>query len=72
VDKLASPVSPDIPSTSHASSPVRASSPAPEKTSTPAKDDPPPEQDISAPDVDMDTGAQQDVPDTGANAMMGS
>jgi hypothetical protein len=47
---------------------MRASSPTPEKTSTPAKDDPPPEQDISAPDVNMDTGAQQVVPDTGANA----
>jgi hypothetical protein len=32
------------------------------------KDDPPPEQDTSAPDVHMDTGAQQDTPDTGANA----
>jgi hypothetical protein len=32
------------------------------------KDDPPPEQDNSAPDVHMDTGAQQDTPNTGANA----
>jgi hypothetical protein len=40
----------------------------PKKTSTPAKDDPLSEQDTSAPDVHMDTGAQQDVPDTGANA----
>jgi hypothetical protein len=32
------------------------------------KDDPPPEHDTSAPDVNMDTGAHQDAPDTGANA----
>jgi hypothetical protein len=31
------------------------------------KDNPPPEQDTSAPGVHMDTGAQQDAPDTGAN-----
>jgi hypothetical protein len=48
-------------------SPVRASSPALEKTSTPVKDSPPPEQDTFSPDVHMDTGAQQDVPDTGAD-----
>jgi hypothetical protein len=53
----------------------------PEKASSPAKDDPPLEhdnsapdihmdtgaqQDTAAPDVDMDTGAQQHAPDTGA------
>jgi hypothetical protein len=32
----------------------------PDKTTSPAKDDPPPEQDISAPDVHMDSGAQQE------------
>jgi hypothetical protein len=47
---------------------ARASSPAPEKTSSPAKDNPPPEQDTSAPDVHMDTGAQQDAPNTGTDA----
>jgi hypothetical protein len=31
------------------------------------KDNPPPEQDTSAPDVHMDTGAQQDAPDTGTD-----
>jgi hypothetical protein len=45
-------------------SPTRASSPAPKNTSTPVKDNPPPEQDTSVPDVHMDTGAQQDAPDT--------
>jgi hypothetical protein len=45
-------------------SPAWASSPALEKTSSPAKDNPPPEQDTFAPDVHMDTGAQQDAPDT--------
>jgi hypothetical protein len=40
----------------------------PEKTSSPVKDDPPPEQDTSAPDVHMDMGAQQETPDTGAQA----
>jgi hypothetical protein len=57
-----------MPAMSLVSSPARASSPAPEKTSSPAKDNPPPEQDISAPDVHMDMGAQQDIPDTSANA----
>jgi hypothetical protein len=46
---------------------MRASLPAPEKTSTPVKDNPPPEQDSSTPDVHMDTGAQQDDPDIGAD-----
>jgi hypothetical protein len=32
------------------------------------KDDPPPEQDNSAPDVHMDSRAQEDTPDSGANA----
>jgi hypothetical protein len=83
VNKPASPARPDIPTTSHNTSPAPASSPAPEKASSPAKDDPPPEQDnsapdahlgsgaqqdISAPDVHMDTGAQQDASDTGAPA----
>jgi hypothetical protein len=63
-----SPARPDIPATSHATSPVPASSPAPKKTSSPVKDDPPPEQDTSAPDVHMDMGAQQDAPNTGAQA----
>jgi hypothetical protein len=57
-----------MPAMSPVSSPARASLPAPEKASSPAKDIPPPEQDTSAPDVHMDMGAQQDVPDTGANA----
>jgi hypothetical protein len=42
--------------------PAPTSSPAPDKTTSPAKDDPPPEQDISAPDVHMDSGAQQSPP----------
>jgi putative peptide zinc metalloprotease protein len=50
------------------SSPARASSPAPEKNSSPVKDIPAPEQDTSAPDVHMDTGDQQDAPDTSVNA----
>jgi hypothetical protein len=48
-------------------SPARASLPTPKKTSTLAKDNPLPKQDTSAPDVHMDTGAQQDIPDTGAD-----
>jgi hypothetical protein len=68
VDKPASPARPNIPATSHATSPVPASSPAPKKTSSPAKDYAPPEQHTSAPDVHMDTGAQQDTSDTDAHA----
>jgi hypothetical protein len=41
----------------------------PEKSSSPVKDDPSLEQDTSAPDVHMDTGAQQDTPDTGAGTV---
>jgi hypothetical protein len=57
-----------MPAMSPVTSPVRASLPAPKKTSSLAKDIPPPEQDTTAPDVHMDTGAQQDVPDTGVDA----
>jgi hypothetical protein len=39
-----------------------------EKTSSPAKDDPPPEQDNSAPEVHMDSRAQQETSDTGVLA----
>jgi hypothetical protein len=67
MDKPASPACPDIPATSHTTSPALASSPTPKKASSPVKDDPPPEQDNSASDVHMDSGAQQDTPDTGAN-----
>jgi hypothetical protein len=38
-----------------------------DKTATSARDIPLPEHDTSTPDVDMDMGAQQDAPDTGAD-----
>jgi hypothetical protein len=68
IEKPAATETPDIPSASHTTSPAPASSPAPEKTSSPAKDDPPPEQDDSATEVHMDSGAQQETSDTGAPA----
>jgi hypothetical protein len=68
VTKLASPARPDAPDTSHNTSPALASSPAPKKTTSPAKDDPPLEQDNLAPEVHMDSGAQQDISDSGAPA----
>jgi hypothetical protein len=46
---------------------ARASSPVADKTATPTRDSPQPEHDTSFPDVDMDAGAQQDAPDTGAD-----
>jgi hypothetical protein len=56
-----------MPAMSPVTSPAWASSHAPKKISTPAKDNLPPEQDTSAPNVHMDTGAQQDAPDTGSD-----
>jgi hypothetical protein len=68
VAKPASPAHPDAPDTSHNTSPAPASLPAPKKTSSPAKDDPLQEQDNPAPEVHMDSGAQQDTSDTSAPA----
>jgi hypothetical protein len=42
--------------------------PAPKKASSPAKDDPLPKQDNFAPEVHMNSGAQQDISDTGTPA----
>jgi hypothetical protein len=63
---------PDTPSASHTPSPALASSPAPDKTTSPAKDDPLPEQDISAPDVHLDSGAQQTPPAHGVHLGTGA
>jgi hypothetical protein len=67
VEKPASPRHLDIPAMSPVSSQARASSPAADKTATPVRNSPPPEHTTSAPDVDMDMGAHQNAPDTGAD-----